>query len=427
MNSVGTSLDGITLLRYAHIYRNRTSGGAEQYLKQLNDGLLARHRMTILQMHLVSGESARSTVEVEVETRGRGKIIWVPVCLHHEERSVRSLPRRLRQLVPRRTVATPTDKRSVYSTIRSVLGNSCGHLRYSAMILSEVLVDLLDEYNVDLIILHWLSYDVGTLLSNAARRRIPYAIVHHFDNGRLRTARARRWAEKAVALGGVSNRNVPPHLQDSYVNLSDAVDVDFFSPPQAQTAVRPQGFVVLLPSRIVAGKGHADLLLAAKRCVETGANLSVVFAGAVESELLAAELEKKASLWGLRDRVFFLGQLTPAGLRDWYAASDVVVLPSSSEGLGRVLLEAQAMEKPVIAYASGGVPEAVVTNKTGFLVKTGDQAALADRIKHLLDNPAERLVMGKSGRKFVLEHFSIPALVERHEHFYSKLLSAKAQ
>src|SRR5438128_2110208 len=95
-----TNLDGITLLRYAHIYRDRTSGGAEQYLRQLNDGLLARHRMTILQMHLVSGESACTAVKVEVEPRGQGRIIWIPVCLHHEERSVRSLARRLRRLPP---------------------------------------------------------------------------------------------------------------------------------------------------------------------------------------------------------------------------------------------------------------------------------------------------------------------------------------
>jgi len=423
---MGTNLDGITLLRYAHIYRDRTSGGAEQYVKQLNDGLLARNKMTILQMHLVSGDSARSTVEVE--ERGQGQIVWIPVSLHHEERSVRSLPRRIRLLACRRTLATTsTDKRSVYSTILRVLGNSCGHFRYSAMILSEVLVDLLDEYNVDLILLHWLSYDVGTLLSNATKRRIPYAIIHHFDNGRLSMASSRRWVGEAAALGGVSGRNVPPGIQDRYLNLSDAVDVEFFSPARAKPIARPKGFVVLLPSRIVAGKGHADVLVAARSLLETGVNLSVVFAGLVESESLVAELETSASLLGLRDRVLFLGEVTSEGLRDWYAASDVVVLPSSSEGLGRVLLEAQAMGKPVIAYDSGGMPEAVVANKTGFLVQTGDRAALAKRIEQLLDNPVERFVMGKSGRKFVMEHFSIPALVERHEQFYSKVISAKSQ
>jgi len=420
-------LDGITLLRYAHIYRNRASGGAEQYLKQLNDGLLARHRMTILQMHLVSDDSALSSsaMEVEVETRGQGQIVWIPVRLYNEERSVRSLPRRVKLLALPRSAPTATDKGTGSSTIRRALGNSCGHLRYSAMILSEGLTDLFDEYKVDLIALHWFSYDVGTLVSNAVKRRIPYVMINHFDNSRFSAKRIRRWVKKATALGGVSNRNVPSGLEGRYVNLSDAVGVDFFSPSQARQVCRPEGFVVLLPSRLVAGKGHADLLQAARDLLKTGVNLSVVFAGAVESESLEAELKKKATLWGMRDQVLFLGQLISEELRDWYDASDIVVLPSSSEGLGRVLLEAQAMEKPVIAYDCGGMPEALLADKTGFLVKTGDFAALGERVQHLLDNPNERFAMGKSGREFVLERFSVSSLIERHEKFYSKVLSER--
>ena len=124
------------------------------------------------------------------------------------------------------------------------------------------------------------------------------------------------------------------------------------------------------------------------------------------------------------DRVLFLGELTSEELRNWYAECDVVVLPSSSEGLGRVLLEAQAMAKPVIAYESGGMPDALVANQTGFLVKPGDCDELSERLKYLLDNPALRFAMGKAGRIFVSKAFSIPALVARHEKFYSTALSA---
>jgi glycosyltransferase involved in cell wall biosynthesis len=324
-----------------------------------------------------------------------------------------------------RSVAAGTDKGSVYAIIRNVFGNSCGHLRYSAMILSEGLADLLDEYRVDLISLHWLSYDVGTLVSNAVKRRTPYVIINHFDNSRLSAMRTLRWVRIAAAVGGVSDQNVPSLLKGRYVNLSDAVDVDFFSPSQAKPVCRPEGYMVLLPSRLAEGKGHGDLLCAVRSLLNTDVNLSVAFAGAAESELLVAELEKKATLWGMRDRILFLGQLTPEKLRDWYAASDVVVLPSSSEGLGRVLLEAQAMEKPVIAYDCGGMPEAVLANKTGFLVKTGDYAALGERVNHLLNNPKERFTMGRYGREFVLNRFSISSLIERHEQFYTKVLSGR--
>ena len=113
-----TNLDGIILLRYAHIYRNRTSGGAERYLRQLNDGLLAKNRMTILQMHLVPSDSACSTVQVEVMKCGKGQIVWIPVCFHVEERSLRSLPRRLRVLAASRKVLISTGARSIDSTFR---------------------------------------------------------------------------------------------------------------------------------------------------------------------------------------------------------------------------------------------------------------------------------------------------------------------
>ena len=103
---------------------------------------------------------------------------------------------------------------------------------------------------------------------------------------------------------------------------------------------------------------------------------------------------------------------------------DVVVLPSSSEGLGRVLLEAQAMGKPVIAYESGGMPDALVAHKTGFLVKTGDYLALGERLKYLMNNPEQRFAMGESGRTFISQTFSVSALVARHERFYTKVLSA---
>lgn len=416
-------MDGITLLRYAHIYRNRTSGGAEQYLRQINDGLLAKNRMTILQMHLVPGDSPCSAIQVEVEKRGQGQIIWIPVSFYTEERSLWSLPHRMRVLGASRNTLISRGERSAHSYGRFVFGNLCGHLRYSTMILSEVLVDVLNEYRVDLIIFHWLSYDVETLVSCAARRHIPYAIIHHFDNGRLSMAYARQLAKNAAVVGGVSNRNVPSELKDRYINLSDAVDVNFFSAPQAKPVPYPDSFVVLLPGRIVPGKGHADLLLAAKSLVEVGANTLIVFAGAVESEPLVAELKKKVIQWGLDDRVVFLGELTPEGLRDWYGRSDVVVLPSNSEGLGRVLLEAQAMGKPVIAYDTGGMPEALVANKTGFLIGSGDYAGLEERIKYLIYHPTERTAMGKSGREFVLECYSPSGLFHRHELFCCKGLS----
>jgi glycosyltransferase involved in cell wall biosynthesis len=279
------------------------------------------------------------------------------------------------------------------------------------------LAGALDEYRVDLMIGHWFSYDLGTLISEAARRHIPFAAVHHFDNKRLGFARTRRWLRQSVMLGGVSSLGVPAEVQAAFVNLSDAVDTEFFAPQAFRPISRPKGHVILLPARIIAGKGHDDLLFCAKRLAEAGVDFTVVFAGAVDSPPFRDELEGEIGSHGLRNHVVFAGELSPEELRDWYAASDLVVLPSYFEGLGRVLLEAQAMERPVIAYDSGGVPEAVIPGETGLLVKRGDRKALASGIQSLCEHPAERQKMGSCGRRFVMSRFSMPALVERHERF----------
>jgi glycosyltransferase involved in cell wall biosynthesis len=125
----------------------------------------------------------------------------------------------------------------------------------------------------------------------------------------------------------------------------------------------------------------------------------------------------------MEGRILFLGEKSAEDLRDCYGMSSVVVLPSRSEGLPRVLLEAQAMEKPVVAYNNGGMSAAVLPNESGFLIETGDVKALADKIGFLLQNEAERLRMGRCGREFVSRKFDVAALVHRHEAFYLSALS----
>jgi glycosyltransferase involved in cell wall biosynthesis len=181
--------------------------------------------------------------------------------------------------------------------------------------------------------------------------------------------------------------------------------------------------IVLLPGRIEYGKGHHDLMEAARILMAKKTDLILCFAGAVESEQLHQELRMSAVRMGLEERVLFLGERSPEEIRDWYARSKIVVLPTYSEGLGRVLLEAQAMKKPVVAYDCGGTSRAFLADETGFLVKTGDLKALADKISFLLENEAEGLRIGERGRKFVSHKFSLSALIQRHEAFYLSVLS----
>ena len=78
----------------------------------------------------------------------------------------------------------------------------------------------------------------------------------------------------------------------------------------------------------------------------------------------------------------------------------VFVLPSMSEGLGRVVVEAMATGTPVIGSQVGGIPEMVEDGVTGFLVQPGDETMLAERLRWILEHPDEAWEMGRRAHAF---------------------------
>ena len=107
-----------------------------------------------------------------------------------------------------------------------------------------------------------------------------------------------------------------------------------------------------------------------------------------------------------------------------FAALDVYVCTSATEGFSNVILEAMACGKPVIATDTGGNPEAVEHNVTGFLVPVGSPSSVADAAELLLRDPNLRQYMGACGRQRVEERFSLQATTEATERLYIQLLQA---
>jgi glycosyltransferase involved in cell wall biosynthesis len=418
------ALDGITIMRYAHVYRDRVSGGVEQYLRHLDHGLLQRHRLTVLQMHLTRGDKNDT---VEVENVGMGRILWVPVPVRQMDPTLADLPERISYIVGRTQRLYQQQGANQHGArvpaMWNVLQHHGGHLRHKTTILSDHLSRLLVTQNIDLLSLHWLSYDTGALIARAREAGIPFVFINHFDNSRLPLAQTRKEIAHAAAVGVVSDQSIPEDLRERCVNLSDAVDTEFFNPEKAQPAGRPERPVILLPARIQEGKGHRDLIEAARILLAKSADFVLCFVGAVDSEPLHRELREFVRTTGMEQRTLFLGERSAEEIRDWYAKSSLVVLPSYSEGLPRIVLEAQAMEKPVVAYDSGGTGKAVLANETACLIKAGDINALAAQIDHLLHDEAARVRIGQRGREFVSRKFSVTALIQRHEVFYLNALS----
>ncbi|HET7433570.1 MAG TPA: N-acetyl-alpha-D-glucosaminyl L-malate synthase BshA [Thermoanaerobaculia bacterium] len=124
---------------------------------------------------------------------------------------------------------------------------------------------------------------------------------------------------------------------------------------------------------------------------------------------------------GLRDRVFFLGNVP--NLEEILGSCDLFLLPSESESFGMAALEAMTSEVPVIATRTGGLPEVVEDGVTGYLLPVGDVNGMAARAIEILSDDALAAKMGKQARELAVEKFDERKIVPRYRELYDRVLS----
>jgi glycosyltransferase involved in cell wall biosynthesis len=152
-------------------------------------------------------------------------------------------------------------------------------------------------------------------------------------------------------------------------------------------------------------------------------NVKLILVGRGEEGYLK-KIKSLCEQFGVSDRVIHIGYRDdiPSLLKE----IDILVFPTiSGEGFPRVILEAMAAGKPVVATDNAGNPEAVVDELTGYIVPTGDSSALAAKIKELITNKKMGKTMGQAGRKRVEEFFTIQQSVQRIEEVYSDVLKRR--
>ena len=182
--------------------------------------------------------------------------------------------------------------------------------------------------------------------------------------------------------------------------------------------------VVMLPGRLTGWKGQGVLIDAAARLARSDAR--VVLVGSDQGRTAYTEgLRQRAAALGLADRLHLTGQCD-----DMQAAlllADVVVHASTEpEAFGRVVIEAQAMGRPVIAADLGGPAETVADGATGWLVPPGDPLALATAINRVLALPEEaRRTIGAQARAAVLIHCTTAAMQSATLGVYREVLAVE--
>jgi len=223
-------------------------------------------------------------------------------------------------------------------------------------------------------------------------------------------------SDKLVVLGGHGN----------------GVDADVrFSPARVGNEARclareslgiPADSIVLgFVGRVVRDKGIVELAKAWKDLRSTFPTLHLLIVGPFErQDPVPIEVERQLSS---DERVHLTGQVEdPAPL---YAAMDIVTLPSYREGFNNVLLEAAAMERPVIASRIPGCVDAVEDGATGFLIPPRDANLLAQAIRRYLNNADLRREHGRAGRALVLSRFREESITKAMYEEYIQLLHGR--
>ena len=157
--------------------------------------------------------------------------------------------------------------------------------------------------------------------------------------------------------------------------------------------------VGLVQSAVIWGKTREMLML--KRVLESMPKIHFYWAGdGPYRDKILAELEKF-------DNFHWLGNLEyPGKVRDFLTEIDIYALISGIDMSPLTLLEAQLMEKPVIATNVGGIPELIEDGKSGFLIEKGDYQELINKINLILNDPALGKLLGKTGKDYVSNNFN---------------------
>lgn len=175
--------------------------------------------------------------------------------------------------------------------------------------------------------------------------------------------------------------------------------------------------IVLAAGRFSPEKGFGVLVDAATTIYRENPWAGVVLFG---DGVLRSELEQRVAELGLAGRVVLPGFRTD--LDSLIGAADVVVLPSFTEGLPNVALEASAAGVPVVATAVGGTPEVVADGQTGFLVPPGEPGQLAARVGGLLRDAGLRARLGAAGRERMRSLFTFEAQAAAYLRLIEKLV-----
>jgi len=242
-------------------------------------------------------------------------------------------------------------------------------------------------------------HTIHELPQNATRSRLKKTVYWALEKI------ANHWCDHLITVSRVNQQQILAEgicRPDKLSLIPGGLALENYRAQSAPPWNLPEGSIVLgMAGRLEPAKGHSDLLKAFARLAPANPKLHLVIMG---SGQLREALEKQRDDLGLQSRVHFLGWVED--LISAMAALDIFVLSSHYEGLGVVLLEALALERPVVSTRVGGTQDILEDGVHGLFAPAHDPAALAAAVQRLLDDPGLASRLAAAGKEKVWREYS---------------------
>lgn len=184
--------------------------------------------------------------------------------------------------------------------------------------------------------------------------------------------------------------------------------------------IKPNTLIIGAAAALTLQKGHDVILRACAQLIERGVNFHCFIAGEGKYEDSLKNLQDKL---GLKNHVTFLGHIKE--VNEFLAGLDVLMMPSTQEGLGTILLDGAFARCVLIGTRTGGIPEIIKDGETGILIDVGDHATLAKAIEKLANDSALRTKYINESLQFIRHEFSLEKMIEGNLQVYKKCMSVE--
>lgn len=309
----------------------------------------------------------------------------------------------------------------------ALIKNPVTFIRYLAVLRRARPILLAAAHETGADILH-PNENFSRTVTALAKKNLAIPAVMHIDNifsgGIADRILVRLYARTFDHFIAVSRFVSQPFIKSGAGNklsvVYQGVDADLYRRQNRYTARRALGLedyriAVAIVGKLDKLKGHRYLFDAVGALERERERIRVLVAGTGPDK---DALHQYAAKYGLSALVHFLGQCQ--NIPEILAAADIVVIPSLTEAMPRVLYEGMAAGKTIIATSVGGIPEILQDGKNGFLIPPASAAALSAALRTLIHDPTLRISLGTAAHE-TIQRFSFESAVKATEDIYRKV------